>query len=66
MLLGRMGKIFIRNYRLPKRTLMLVVNSIAILYNTISKKERNSEILRKDYRIKKSKWNDTGRTCSNM
>ena len=38
MLLGRMGKIFIRNCRLPKRTLRLVVNSVVILYNTISKR----------------------------
>lgn len=27
-------KLCIRNYRLPKRTFMLVVNSIVILYNT--------------------------------
>lgn len=58
--------LFIRNCGLRKGTLMLVVNSIAILYNTINKGRRDSEIIRKDCRIKKSKWNDAGRTCSNM
>ncbi len=51
----RLDKICIRNCGLPKRTLMLVVNGIVILYNTISKRRRDSEIIRKDYRTKKSK-----------
>lgn len=58
--------IFIRNYRLPKRTLMLVVNGVVILYNTISIRGRDSEIIRKDYKLKESKRNDSGRACSNM
>lgn len=45
---------------------MLVVNRIIILYNTISKRRRYSEIIRKDHRTKKSKQNDSRRACSNM